>query len=175
LQLRPRRLRGRTCPSGIKKWGKWKLDRDRRAIHYDGPDDYWFSLGQMNNSAEVLDWIVQLHDEKGCHTGRHRELWWRLSTTSSILQNNICGFGIEHRFNAQEHVGKLFPAASDASPGQLTGKRAWRRFCRYFQNAICIEATWPSSASHWERTTAWLRLAPAQVRLQIGVPTVILG
>jgi hypothetical protein len=28
------------------------------------------------------------------------------------LQNNMCGCGIDHRFNAQEHVAKLFPAAS---------------------------------------------------------------
>jgi hypothetical protein len=26
------------------------------------------------------------------------------------LQNNVCGCGIEHRFNAPEHLAKLFPS-----------------------------------------------------------------
>ena len=96
------------------QWGKWKLDRARRAIYYDGPQDYWFSLAQMNNSTEVLDWIVHLHEEKWATPEDIGNLVAALDDIFD-LQNNICGCGIEHRFNAREHLAKLFPAAS--APG----------------------------------------------------------
>jgi hypothetical protein len=90
------------------RWGKWKLDRDRRTIYYDGPHDYWFSLAQMNTSAEVLDWIVQLHEKSWAKPEDVGNLVAALDDIFD-LQNNMCGCGIEHRFNAQEHVAKLFP------------------------------------------------------------------
>jgi hypothetical protein len=31
------------------------------------------------------------------------------------LQNNVCGCGIEHRFNAPEHLAKLFPSPEETS------------------------------------------------------------
>jgi hypothetical protein len=90
------------------KWGNWKLDRDKRAIYYDGPHEYWFSLGQMNSSAEVLDWIVQLHEQRWATPEDIGNLVAALDDIFD-LQNNLCGCGIEHRFNAREHVDKLFP------------------------------------------------------------------
>jgi hypothetical protein len=93
------------------RWGKWKLDRDRRSIYYDGPHEYWFSLGQMNNSAEVLDWIVHLHDEKWATPEDIGNLVAALDDIFD-LQNNVCGCGIEHRFNAKDHLTKLFPTSS---------------------------------------------------------------
>jgi hypothetical protein len=93
------------------RWGKWKLDRDRRAIFYDGPHDYWFPLAQMNNSAEVLDWIMQLHEKSWA---RPEDIGNLVAALDDIfdLQNNICGCGIEHRFDAKGHVAKLFGSAS---------------------------------------------------------------
>jgi hypothetical protein len=95
------------------QWGKWKLDRDRRAIYYDGPHDYWFSLGQMNNSAEVLDWIVELHEKSWATPEDIGNLVAALDDIFD-LQNNMCGCGIDHRFDAKEHVAKLFPQPSQS-------------------------------------------------------------
>ncbi len=67
------------------KWGKWKLDRDRRVIYYDGRHEFWFPLGQMNNSAEVLDWIVELH-EKSWATPKTSGTWWRRWMISSTCR-----------------------------------------------------------------------------------------
>lgn len=99
------------------QWGKWKLDRDRRVIYYDGPHDYWFSLAQMNNSTEVLDWIVQLHEEKWATPEDTGNLVAALDDIFD-LQNNLCGCGVEHRFNAKEHLAKRFPPspAEEAPP-----------------------------------------------------------
>ena len=94
------------------QWGNWKLDRDRRAIFYDGPHDYWFSLAQMNNSAEVLDWIVELHEKSWATPEDIGNLVAALDDIFD-LQNNICGCGVEHRFNAKEHVAKLFTTPGD--------------------------------------------------------------
>lgn len=91
------------------QWGKWKLDRARRVIYYDGGHDYWFSLAQMNNSTEMLDWIVHLHEEKWATPEDIGNLVAALDDIFD-LQNNVCGCGIEHRFNAKEHLAKLFPA-----------------------------------------------------------------
>ena len=95
------------------KWGHWKLDRDRRAIYYDGPHDYWFSLGQMNSSTEVLDWIAELHDQSWATPEDVGNLVAALDDIFD-LQNNLCGCGIEHRFDAREHLAKLFPEPSGA-------------------------------------------------------------
>ena len=92
-------------------WGKWKLDRDRRVIYYDGRHDFWFSLGQMNNSAEVLDWIVELHEKSWATPEDIGNLVAALDDIFD-LQNNICGCGVDHRFNAKEHVAKLFPSSN---------------------------------------------------------------
>jgi hypothetical protein len=99
------------------QWGKWKLDRDKRTIYYDGPHDYWFSLAQMNNSAEVLDWIVHLHEEKWATP---EDIGHLVAALDDIfdLQNNICGCGIEHRFNAQEHLAKILPAPAEDTPAE---------------------------------------------------------
>lgn len=94
------------------QWGKWKLDRARRVIYYDGRHDYWFSLAQMNNSTEVLDWIVHLHEKKWATPEDIGNLVAALDDIFD-LQNNLCGCGIEHRFNAREHLAMLFPAPSD--------------------------------------------------------------
>jgi hypothetical protein len=100
------------------QWGKWKLDRGKRTIYYDGPHEYWFSLGDMNNSAEVLDWIVHLHEEKWATPEDIGNLVAALDDIFD-LQNNVCGCGIEHRFNAKEHLAKAFPEVSDtAEPGE---------------------------------------------------------
>src|ERR1700691_1366124 len=96
------------------RWGKWKLDRVRRAIYYDGPQDYWFPLAQTNNSAEVLDWIVQLHEKSWATPEDIGNLVAALDDIFD-LQNNICGCGIDHRFDAKEHVAKLFN-----TPGKIT-------------------------------------------------------
>jgi hypothetical protein len=101
------------------KWGKWKLDRARRVIYYDGPHDYWFSLAQMNNSTEVLDWIVHLHEEKWATPADIGNLVAALDDIFD-LQNNLCGCGIEHRFNAQEHLAKLFPAPAKGEPPRVS-------------------------------------------------------
>lgn len=101
------------------KWGNWKLDRDKRTIYYDGPHEYWFSLGQMNNSAEVLDWIVHLHEEKWATPEDIGNLVAALDDIFD-LQNNVCGCGIEHRFNAREHLAKVFPAPEESSGAMPT-------------------------------------------------------
>jgi hypothetical protein len=95
------------------KWGHWKLDRDRRAIYYDGPHNFWFSLGQMNNSAEVLDWIVQLREQKWATPEDVGNLVAALDDIFD-LQNSMCGCGIEHRFNSSEHLARLFPASEES-------------------------------------------------------------
>jgi len=94
-------------------WGKWKLDRDRRVIYYEGRD-YWFSLGQMNNSAEVLDWIVHLREQTWATPEDVGNLVAALDDIFD-LQNSMCGCGIEHRFNAKEHLAKLFPPPDESS------------------------------------------------------------
>ena len=95
------------------RWGNWKLDRARRAIYYDGSPEHWFPLTQMNNSTEVLDWVVQLHEKKWATPEDIGNLVAALDDIFD-LQNNMCGCGIEHRFNARAHLAKLFPAAGDA-------------------------------------------------------------
>lgn len=97
------------------RWGKWKLDRDRRALFYDGSHDFWFPLAQMNNSAEVLDWIMQLHEQSWATPEDTGQLVAALDDIFD-LQNNICGCGIDHRFNAKEHVSKLFESPSEKEP-----------------------------------------------------------
>jgi hypothetical protein len=99
------------------QWGKWKLDRDSRTIYYDGRHEYWFSLAQMNNSAEVLDWIVHLHDEKWATPEDIGNLVAALDDIFD-LQNNICGCGIEHRFNAKEHLARVMPAPDEPAPDE---------------------------------------------------------
>src|SRR5271156_2576194 len=98
------RFLGKPLPD---RWGKWKLDRERRVIFYDGPHDYWFPLAQMNNAAEVLDWIMQLHEQSWAAPEDIGNLVAALDDIFD-LQNNICGCGIEHRFDAKAHVSKLF-------------------------------------------------------------------
>jgi hypothetical protein len=94
-------------------WGNWKLDRERRAIYYDGGHDYWFSLGQMNNSAEVLDWIVQLHEQKWATPEDVGHLVAALNDIFD-LQNTMCGCGIEHRFDAKAHLEKVLPSDEES-------------------------------------------------------------
>jgi hypothetical protein len=98
------------------QWGKWKLDRDRGAIFYDGPHDYWFPLAQVNNSAEVLDWIVQLHERTWSTPEDIGNLVAALDDIFD-LQNNVCGCGIDHRFDAKQHVAKLFPPPAESAQG----------------------------------------------------------
>jgi len=97
------------------RWGNWKLDRARRAIYYDGPHDFWFPLAQVNNSTEVLDWVVQLHERSWTTPEDIGNLVAALDDIFD-LQNNMCGCGIDHRFNAKEHVTKLFPASNEVPP-----------------------------------------------------------
>ena len=98
------------------RWGPWKIDPVRRAIFYDGPHDYWLPLAQTNNSAEVLDWIVQLHEKSWATPEDIGNLVAALDDIFD-LQNNICGCGIDHRIDAEAHVAKLLEAASDGGPG----------------------------------------------------------
>jgi hypothetical protein len=96
------------------QWGKWKLDKDRRAIVYDGSHDCWFPLAQMNNSTEILDWIVQLHEKSWATPEDIGNLVVALDDIFD-LQNNLCGCGMEHRFNAREYLSKRLP-----SPNNIT-------------------------------------------------------
>ena len=62
----------------------------------------------MNNSTEVLDCIVELHEKSWATPEDIGNLVAALDDIFD-LQNNVCGCGIEHRFNAKEHVDKLLP------------------------------------------------------------------
>jgi hypothetical protein len=57
---------------------------------------------------------VQLHDKSWASPEDIGNLVAALDDIFD-LQNNICGCGIDHRFDAKEHVAKLF-----STPGKLT-------------------------------------------------------
>ena len=59
----------------------------------------FITMGHTTTRSEVLDCIV--------HAAALDDI--------VDLQNNVCGCGIEHRFNAKDHIAKLIRSPSEAS------------------------------------------------------------
>lgn len=75
-------------------WGPWRLDAERLVLVF--IDGYEIDIETINSSAEMLDWIFQIH----------RKVWATPQVMADLVQAlkdifdpqaNLCSFGIDER------------------------------------------------------------------------------
>lgn len=83
-----------------KRWGKWKLKLSNYTLRHDG--GYEVDLEDMNNSAGVLDWVLQVHSKTMPPEDVHD-----LMTAIVDLVNpqaNLCSHGHDKQASAKQLV-----------------------------------------------------------------------
>jgi len=90
---------------GPAKWGKWRLVRKMGRLVY-GDFFYAIDLERCLDSAQVLDWIMQLHGKRWISDEDMRDL---LRAFHDLLdpQANMCSFGINRKDAPQLSIQRL--------------------------------------------------------------------
>jgi hypothetical protein len=88
-----------------RRWGSWKLDPERRVLEHIDGRGYEIDLEQMTSSAEVLDWYHQIAVKEWVS---NEDLGQLVRAIHELLspQANLCGGGIDKKFNATEYLDK---------------------------------------------------------------------
>ena len=82
------------------RWGKWSYDAKRFTLTY-GPENYDVELNECRNSAEVLDWILQVTHKTWMTPHGVRDF---VKVINDILhpQGNICSGGVDTTINPRQ-------------------------------------------------------------------------
>lgn len=81
-----------------KKWGRWTYDPKLMTLEI---DDYQIDLEPITSSAEILDWVAQIHGKAWITPKDFHDL---LSALKSLLnpQAHYCSFGQDKRLPAKK-------------------------------------------------------------------------
>lgn len=84
-----------------KRWGRWEYKASNLTLGlWDG--DAWeceVDLEDCNNSAQILDWIVQVSEKMSVSAADVGNLVRALDELSDGLQDKICGGGMNREFD----------------------------------------------------------------------------
>jgi len=81
-------------------WGDWVLEKETLVLKHKGTD-YEVYLDECNNSAQILDWIIQVSQKSWATNDVIGELVRALDDILNI-QGHFCGSGISHEANSKE-------------------------------------------------------------------------
>ena len=81
-------------------WGDWVLDKETLVLRHKGTD-YEVYLDECNNSAQILDWIIQVSQKSWTTASVIGELVRAMDDILGI-QGHFCGSGISHEANSKE-------------------------------------------------------------------------
>ena len=81
-------------------WGGWALDKDTLVLRHKGTN-YEVYLDECNNSAQILDWIVQVSQKSWSTNDVIGELVRALDDILGI-QGHFCGSGQSREANSKE-------------------------------------------------------------------------
>ena len=75
------------------RWGDWSYDKKRCVLMY-RPKDYNVDLKECRNSAEVLNWVLEVNDKNWMTP---EGLWDFVQAITALLnpQLNICSAGVD--------------------------------------------------------------------------------
>lgn len=83
-------------------WGDWTLDMDTLVLG-NKKFDYGIYLDECNNSAQILDWIIQVSQKSWATNDVVGELVRALDDILGI-QGHFCGSGLSHEANSKDIV-----------------------------------------------------------------------
>jgi len=83
----------------------WEYDKGLHTLNLKINPFYEIDLDGCNSSAEVLDWIAQIANKNWATSEIIGDLVFMFNKHLS-LQENICGWGKDHFFNADEWLEK---------------------------------------------------------------------
>lgn len=82
-------------------WGDWVLNKEALVLKHKGTD-YEVYLDECNNSAQILDWIIQIAEKEGWATNDVIAELVKALDDILCIQGNFCGSGISHEANSKE-------------------------------------------------------------------------
>jgi len=84
----------------MRKWGDWELVDKPQFMLVNKAHSYDIAMSEASSSAQILDWIFQLHQKRWMTPESVHDL---LSAFTDILdpQANFCSMGIERNGNAE--------------------------------------------------------------------------
>ncbi len=93
-------------PKDGTKWGKWVYHAHNLTLEYQGKNGRWYEvdLERCNDSAQILDWLVQVLDKGWSTRADIGDLLRALDDLAGQLQSKVCGFGKNHRFSYARHL-----------------------------------------------------------------------
>ena len=82
-------------------WGRWRYERSNLTLVLlnDGKWEYEVDLERCNDSAQILDWIVQVSEKAFASPVDVGHLVAALDDLSDGLQEKVCSFGKNHKFD----------------------------------------------------------------------------
>ncbi len=100
-------------------WGPWKLNPETMTLDFSTAVPRWehlhyeIDLVSINTSAQMLDWIFQVHAKPWADPPAMKSL---LDAFNAIFmpQSNLCSLGADHRINARALLSPRF-AGTDVS------------------------------------------------------------
>jgi hypothetical protein len=91
-------------------WGNWKLDIESLELVFQFENiEYPIPLDRCNNSAQILDWIYQIHTKSWVKV---QDMYDLISSFGDIVrvQDKICCFGVdvalENKFRMVTHINE---------------------------------------------------------------------
>ena len=93
-------------PKDGTKWGKWVYHAHNLTLEYEGASGAWYEvdLERCNDSAQILDWLVQVLHKGWSTRADIGDLLRALDDLAGQLQSKVCGFGKNHRFSYARHL-----------------------------------------------------------------------
>ena len=88
-------------PVDGKSWGSWTFDLKTLTLAYKGEHRYEVRLDEISDSAEMLDWLMQLQMKTWTTTediGQLVHAFYELFRP----QQTLCGGGKDHTLNAKQ-------------------------------------------------------------------------
>ena len=91
------------------EWGHWKYNPDNLTLQFDktvGGDHSYYEvdLERCTNSAEILDWIFQVHGKPWCGNKDIADLLRAFDDLMEIVQSKVCSGGKNTKFNFRKHL-----------------------------------------------------------------------
>ncbi len=87
-------------------WGRWQYkDVNATLLLMDGDTvEYEVGLEQCKDSAEILDWIVQVSEKTGVSRSDVGDLVEAIDELADGLQTKVCGGGGNRRFDFRAYL-----------------------------------------------------------------------
>lgn len=109
------------------QWGIWTLDREHLTLDY--KHYYWIPLKNIHSSAQMLDWIFQIHNK----TWNDGKVISDLIAAFQDLfhpQGTLCSCGEDRRIDSPElmlrrRIGRTAPSRSDSDGSSIVEGMKW--------------------------------------------------